>query len=149
MIGENFALELAESLVVRNSKLNELRVIVEACPLATFISDENGSCVYVNKAYQELVGRSYHECLEDQWKALINPAELDAVDAHWRYCVSAEKVYDYDYRIVRPGGELVPVHVHAQPLPSGGFVGYINATNGANCRFICAARASTRNDLAA
>jgi acetyl esterase/lipase len=75
-----------------------------------------------------------------RWKGFIHPDDLDAALQTWLRCVETEEPYDYQYRVVRPGGQLIPVHVQAVPLPSGGFVGYMNATNGANCRFICAAR---------
>lgn len=147
MTGETLAIKLAESFAEKNSKLAELRIIVEACPLATFISNAQGDCIYVNQAYQELVGRPYRACLEMRWKVCIHPDDLPAALQHWSRCVESSEVYDYEYRIVRPGGETIPVHVRAQPLPSGGFVGYINATNGTNCKFICAAR--TAHALAA
>jgi PAS domain S-box-containing protein len=140
MTGENLAIALAESFAEKNSKLAELRVIVEACPLATFISDSNGRCVYVNQAYQELIGRPYRACLDMHWKSFIHLDDLGDALRAWARAVKTSGVYDYEYRIVRPGGETIPVHVRAQPLPSGGFVGYINATNGTNCNFMCAAK---------
>jgi PAS domain S-box-containing protein len=140
MTGENLAIKLAESFTEKNSKLAELRVVVEACPVATFVSNQMGECLYVNRAYQDLVGRPYRACLEMRWKSFIYPDDLDAALNTWLRCVETEEPYDYQYRLVRPSGTLIPVHVRAVPLPSGGFVGYINATNGANCRFICAAR---------
>jgi PAS domain S-box-containing protein len=140
MTGENLAIALAESFAEKNSKLAELRVIVDACPLATFISNASGNCVYVNQAYQDLVGRPYRACLEMHWKSFIHPEDLGGALRAWVQSVKTADVYDYEYRIVRPGGETIPVHVRAQPLPSGGFVGYINATNGTHCPFVCAAR---------
>lgn len=149
MTGENLAVQLAESFAEKNSKLAELRVIVEACPLATFISNRDGECLYVNQAYQDLVGRPYRACLDMRWKSFIYPDDLSGAVAAWTNCVESSVVYDYEYRIVRPGGEMIPVHVHAVPLPSGGFVGYINATNGTNCKFICAAKHAHAQNLAA
>jgi PAS domain S-box-containing protein len=152
MSGDNLAFKLAESFAEKNSKLAELRVVVDACPLATFIADADGVCLYVNAAYQELVGRPYRACLGMRWKNFVHEGDLNgAVDA-WHQSVDTSEVYDYEYRIVRPSGEVVPVHVRAQPLPSGGFVGYINATNPSNCKFICAAKAArqqTARELAA
>jgi PAS domain S-box-containing protein len=140
MTGENLAIQLAESFAEKNSKLAELRVVVEACPLATFVSNSQGECLYVNRAYQDLVGRPYRACLGTRWRAFIFPEDLDAAIQAWNNSVLTEQPYDHQYRIVRPGGTMIPVHVLAVPLPSGGFVGYINATDGTNCRFICAAR---------
>lgn len=148
MTGENLAIQLAESFAEKNSKLAELRVVVEACPLATFISNKMGDCLYVNRAYQDLVGRPYRACLETRWKAFIFPDDLDGALSAWLRCVETSEPYDYQYRVVRPGGTLIPVHVRAVPLPSGGFVGYINATDGANCRFICAAKTARHEELA-
>lgn len=149
MTGENLAVKLAESFAEKNCKLAELRVIVEACPLATFISDALGDCLYVNQAYQDLIGRPYRACLGMRWKAFIHPEDLDGALQSWLRCVETSEVYDHEYRIVRPGGETIPVHVRAQPLPTGGFVGYINATNGTNCKFICAAKRAMAHDVAA
>jgi PAS domain S-box-containing protein len=140
MTGENLAIQLAESFAEKNSKLAEMRVVIEACPLATFVSNANGECVYVNRAYQDLVARPYRACLEMRWKAFIHPDDLEAAIQDWQRCVDISEVYSHEYRIVRPGGETIPVHVQAVPLPSGGFVGYINATDGAHCPFICNAK---------
>jgi PAS domain S-box-containing protein len=152
MSDDNLAIKLAESFAEKNSKLAELRVVVEACPLATFISNSEGDCLYVNQAYQELVGRPYRACLNMRWKAFVHPDDLENASHEWLRAVETSDVYDHEYRIVRPGGETIPVHVRAQPLPSGGFVGYINATNGVNCKFICAAKTAAKmaaRDLAA
>jgi PAS domain S-box-containing protein len=104
MTGENLAIALAESFAEKNSKLAELRVIVEACPLATFISDSNGRCVYVNQAYQELIGRPYRACLDMHWKSFIHLDDLGDALRAWARAVKTSGVYDYEYRIVRPGG---------------------------------------------
>jgi PAS domain-containing protein len=98
MTGENLAIKLAESFTEKNSKLAELRVIVEACPVATFISNQQGECLYVNRAYQDLVGRPYRACLETRWKAFVYPDDLDAALAAWLRCVETEQPYDYQYR---------------------------------------------------
>jgi PAS domain S-box-containing protein len=131
---------LARTLEAKNGKLDELRIIVDACPLATFITDDQGECVYVNQAYQSLVGRNYQEILGDRWKQIVHSEDIFEVTRYWDESVSNENTYDHHYRIVLPNGRTIPVHCRAVRLPSGGYVGYVNATDGTNCRFSCEAK---------
>lgn len=139
---QNLAEKLARSFTEKNSQLRELRIIVEACPLATFITNDQGDCIFVNTAYQELVGRSYQELNGDGWKVIIHPDDLPEVAAFWAASLDNEIEFDHQCRYVRPDGDVVPVHCKAVKLPSGGYVGYVNAMDGSNCKFICAARAA-------
>jgi two-component system NtrC family sensor kinase len=131
---------LARTFEEKNGKLDELRAIVDACPMATFITDEQGGCVYVNQAYQTLVGRNYQELLGDGWKQILHHKDLFEVTRYWDESVSNEDSYDQHYRIVLPTGRIIPVHCRAVRLPSGSYVGYVNATDGTNCRFACEAK---------
>jgi PAS domain S-box-containing protein len=144
----SFATKLAESLVSKNEELEKLRIIVDACPVATFISAMDGLCIYVNKSYQELVGRSYDDILGDGWHWLIHTDDRDEVTHKWNAAVNFADSYDQEYRVWRPDGTVIPVHCRAVKLPTGNYVGYINATDGRNCKFVCAAKI-TRQNLAA
>ena len=137
MTGNDLAVKLAETFAEKNSKIEELRIVVEACPVATFVSNAKGECVYVNAAYQELVGRPYKLCLGDQWKRFLHPDDLADAATVWKHAVDTSSTYEYQYRIVDNGGVVIPVHVKAVPLPSGGFVGYLNATDVSHCQFEC------------
>lgn len=131
----SLASTLAHTFESKNGKLKELHVIVEACPLATFITDARGYCVYVNKAYQDLVGRDYHDALGDGWKRFVHPEDIDDVCRVWSESINNRETFDHRYRYVRPDGEIIPIHCLATRLPSGNYVGYSNATNGASCSF--------------
>jgi PAS domain S-box-containing protein len=139
-MSQSLATTLAQTLERKNNKLTELRVIVEACPLATFITDSQGECVYVNQAYQGLVGRSYQDALGDRWKRFVHPDDVDEVWQMWCESISRHEAFDHRYRYVRPDSTIIPVHCRAVRLPSGNYVGYSNATNGFNCAFECDAR---------
>lgn len=141
-MSQSLASTLAQAFERKNNKLTELRVIVEACPLATFITDATGQCVYVNQAYQSLVGRSYHDALGDRWKRFVHPDDIDDVCQFWRDAIAKHETFDHRYRYVRPSGEVIPIHCRAVRLPSGNYVGYSNATNGFNCAFECDARSA-------
>jgi PAS domain S-box-containing protein len=137
----SLATTLAHTFEAKNSKLKELHVIVEACPLATFITDARGSCVYVNQAYQELVCRDYHDALGDGWKRFVHRDDIDEVSRIWSESITNRETFDHRYRYVRPDGEIVPIHCRAARLPSGNYVGYSNPTNGVNCTLACDTKA--------
>jgi len=144
----SLASTLAQTFETKNEKLAELRIIVDACPLAMFISDDQGNCLYVNQAYQALAGRGWQDALGDRWKQSIHPDDVEEVTERWDASVAHRETFDLAYRYLLPTGDIIPVHCHAVKLPSGGFVGYVNAADGINCAFSCAAKTAYRKLLA-
>lgn len=135
---DDIALKLATAFADKNSKLAELQIVFQACPVAAFITNDKGDCLFVNNAYQELVGRNFKDIIGDGWKVIIHPEDIEEVSKFWGRALTNEASFDHQYRYVHPTGRIVPVHCHAVKLPSDGYVGYVNAIDGSNCKFICA-----------
>lgn len=138
LASKDIALKLAGVLADKNDRLKELRLIVDACPLAMFITDEHGTCVYINVAYQKLIDRAEDQIVGEGWKQAIHPEDRPVIDDFWKNKAVESTSFARSYRYVRPDGEIVPVFCNAVKLPSLGYVGYVNATDSVHCTFKCA-----------
>lgn len=52
-----------------------------------FIADEKGSCKYVNKAYLEITGLTFHEALNYGWINAIYDKDLERIKGAWKNTV--------------------------------------------------------------
>ncbi len=146
---ENLALRLAQAFSDKNDKLEELKIVVDICPVATFITDVYGEFLYVNNAYKMLVGRSSAEVLGDGWKMSVHPDDIDSISSLWQRSVNTSSIFEHDYRCVDKDGTVIPVHCHAAKLPANGYVGYISAIEGSDCVLCRVSKRVARETVAA
>lgn len=145
----NLALKLAQAFADKNDKLEELKIIVDVCPVATFVTDIRGKFLYVNDAYKLLVGRPSEEIIGDGWKLTVHPDDVEPIFDLWRRSVSASSIFEHDYRCVTKKGAIIPVHCHAAKLPGNGYVGYISAIDGLECAVCRLQKREAREMIAA
>lgn len=60
------------------------RSLSASSPIGIFQLNENGSCTYTNRRFQDITGRSLEECLGDGWLEAIEPTERQALSEEWR-----------------------------------------------------------------
>lgn len=95
-----------------------------------FETDAKGHCVYVNRTYERMVGRSFSELKGDGWMKIIHPADLPRVSLEWETCIRQEREFEMTFRYVHQNGKEFPVKVTANPIrdPSpaeGAVLGYL------------------------
>ena len=97
---------------------------------AVFQTDENGHCVFVNAAYQELVDRQMPELLGRGWGVIIPPEDRELLMGEWESALDGQRVFEMSITYLLPDGTRVPVHVKANPLrdKNGEFLGYFGVT---------------------
>jgi PAS domain S-box-containing protein len=90
--------------------------IIKSLPLGTWISDERGKCIDVNRSLCKIIGRTEGEIKGDNWSNWIHPDEKDDVFEEWYRCVQNDLNFDMEYRFVLPSGKFQKVHGVAYQL---------------------------------
>jgi len=105
------------------------RMLAEAAPIGLFLTKPTGECIYTNPVWSAISGRSSEESLGYKWMQAIHPDDRGKVDRTWRTAAARGENYTADYRIIRPGGNVLWVHVLATPQmdASKTIVGYVGS----------------------
>jgi PAS domain S-box-containing protein len=72
-------------------------------------ADAKGHVTVVNKKFTELVGRDEKEILGANWKNTVHPDDIDSLGAKWAQAVLDQRDTEFEYRVVRPDGHIIPV----------------------------------------
>ena len=67
----------------RGSAPELLKALTANTPVGVFVSDRDGSCVYVNERWCELAGLSYSEAIGDGWSSALHPDDRERIAAEW------------------------------------------------------------------
>lgn len=95
-----------------------------------FESDLNGDCIFVNRAYCRITGRSPDEAFGKGWKAFISYEDREAVIEEWYACVKERRDFIMTFNFVKPDLVKVKVNCHAYVLrdlkgTTIGYMGYV------------------------
>ena len=80
------------------------RALADHTPLGIFVSDADGSCVYVNERWCELSGLTHAQALGHGWLAALHPDDSKRVLREWTTASRADSDSIVEYRILRPDG---------------------------------------------
>lgn len=90
--------------------------IIKSLPLGTWISDNRGKCIDVNRSLCKIVGRTESEIKGDNWSNWIHPSQKEEVFEEWNRCVANDLNFDMEYKYVLPNGKVQLVHGVAYQL---------------------------------
>ncbi len=101
--------------------------IIKSLPIGTWLSDQNGKCIDLNKTLCKIMGRTESEIKGDNWSNWIHPDEKDDVFEEWYRCVKNDLNFDMEYRYVLPNKSIQKVHGTAYQLKNdkGELVGFL------------------------
>jgi PAS domain S-box-containing protein len=104
------------------------RALAEAVPVGVFLADGAARNTYTNPKWHEITGMPADRGLGSTWADAVHADDRDRVLDAWRALCDAPGVFDAEFRLRRPSGEVRWVHVLAKPLAGGawgpgGFVG--------------------------
>lgn len=85
--------------------------------VATFDTDEEGHCVYVNRTYLRWTGLPLSEVLGWGWLNAIHPEDRQRVRDSWDSAVADSRRFQDTYRIVHVDGAIFTVDGSAEPVP--------------------------------
>lgn len=106
--------------------------IIKSLPIGTWLSDEKGKCIDLNKTLCKIMQRTESEIKGDNWSNWIHPSEKEDVFEEWKRCVENDMNFDMEYSYVLPSGKIQKVHGIAYRLPDKnnklvGFLGTLSA----------------------
>ena len=105
-----------------------LKALTANTPVGVFVSDRDGSCVYVNGRWCELAGLSYHEALGGGWSATLHPDDRERIAAEWAAASDEGRDSVAEYRFVRPDGSTAWVKGYASAVyGADGLLGWVGS----------------------
>lgn len=90
--------------------------IVKSLPIGTWINDNRGKCIDVNRSLCKITGRTESELKGDNWSNWVHPSQKEDVFEEWSRCVTNDLNFDMEYKFVLPSGKVQPVHGVAYQL---------------------------------
>jgi len=115
---------IEEKIALQEQKTS---AIIKSFPIGTWVSDEKGKCIDVNKSLCQIMGRTESEIKGDNWSNWVHPAEKEHVFEEWYRCVQNDLNFDMEYRYVLPSKKIQKVHGTAYQLKNdkGKIVGFL------------------------
>ena len=96
------------------------RAFAAHTPVGIFVSDADGSCIYVNERWCELAGLTPAQALGDGWLAAIHPDDRERVIGESATAMRANSDSIMEYRWLRPDGDVSWIQVFASALRDEG-----------------------------
>ena len=111
LVGDVVELEPSDAIV---------RALATHTPLGIFVSDADGSCVYVNERWCELSGLTPEQALGNGWVAALHPDDKKRVLGEWTKASWTDSDSIVEYRILRPDGGVSWIEGFASALRDDG-----------------------------
>ncbi|HVM98212.1 MAG TPA: PAS domain-containing protein, partial [Candidatus Acidoferrales bacterium] len=108
----------------------QFRSLSSSAPIGIFLSDTEGRRIYSNSRWQQITGLDPTAVVGDGWTHSIHPDDYRGVLDRWSECIRSRSEFSYEFRYVRPGGEVRWVRGRAAPLrgDDGLLLGYVGTT---------------------
>lgn len=104
-------------------------IMQENSVVAIFETDEIGQCIWVNRKYQRVAGRSLDEVRGYGWVNSIHPDDRAMVEQEWERCVKEKRQFSMNYRMITPDGKISYVKCVSHRMSNGrdtlGYIGMI------------------------
>lgn len=103
------------------------RLMADALPVAIWMSDTSGDCIYVNDLWLRMVGRDLHEEVGIGWLESVHPADRAECRARILSAFAVREPFRIEYRVRAGGGEWRTVIDTGMPRygSDGAFRGYV------------------------
>jgi PAS domain S-box-containing protein len=103
------------------------RLVAESAPVMLWMGDQEGRCVYLNRAQREFWGVALEDIPQFDWSATVHPEDQEALLGPLSASMQARTGFDVEARFQRVDGQYRLVRTTAQPRfgPGGEFLGMI------------------------
>lgn len=85
-------------------------------PNAMFEATPDGKCIWVNRQYLRMTGRSPEEVMGWGWLGVIADKDRDRIHKYWLECVSQNRDLDTTYTMVHSSGKEFVVSCHSHVM---------------------------------
>jgi PAS domain S-box-containing protein len=105
------------------------RDMADCAPVMIWMSDVTGSCVFVNRPWEDFTGWNVDRLLDRGWQDLIHPEDRPRAVNRYAEQAGAPRSFDDELRIRRHDGEYRWIYVRGLPRHAscGQFVGYVGS----------------------
>ena len=113
-------------IALRESE-ERFRLISDSAPVMLWMGDENGKCLYLNRAQREFWGVAPEDIPNFDWNTTIHPDDAQALFEPFGEGMRTRTGFSVEARYLRADGEHRILHTDAQPRfgPGGTFLGMI------------------------
>lgn len=113
-------------IALRESE-DRFRRLADSLPVAIWMSDTHGDCIYVNKLWLEMVGRDLREEVGIGWLESVHPSDRSDCRARILAAFAARQPFRIEYRVRARDGEWRTVIDTGMPRygSDGAFHGYV------------------------
>lgn len=91
-----------------------------AFPIGIFRTDQAGLLTHVDARLQEIFGLEKHDFPNFGWLDRVHPDDLSRVQEHWVRGIATGESLSVEFRLIRPGNEIVHVLARNSPLRDKG-----------------------------
>jgi PAS domain S-box-containing protein len=109
------------------SRLEALqKSIVNTSDRPTFETDVSGSCIFANKAFLNLIGRSFDDVKNFGWINIVHPDDRHFVKKEWDAALEDNRNFELIFRIICKEKNIYRVYCEAHPIngPLNGYIGH-------------------------
>ncbi len=101
--------------------------LAEALPAMLWIGDQDGRCVYLNKALREFWGVEVGDLPRFTWSSTLLPGEREQLFAAFGAAMEARAAFVVEARYRRADGAIRVLQTRAEPrfAPNGEFLGMV------------------------
>jgi PAS domain S-box-containing protein len=103
------------------------RLVAESAPVMLWMGDENGRCLYLNRALREFWGVPEDGVATFNWNSTVHPEDVDKLAAPFMQGMTRQTGFEVEVRYRRADGEVRTLHTTSRPRfgPTGDFLGMI------------------------
>jgi PAS domain S-box-containing protein len=108
---------------------NRFRTMADTAPVFIWMSDAEGRCIFVNKAWLDFSGRAFEQELGRGWAAAFHPDDRERGTADFKSAIAARQAFQAEYRMRRADGEYRWILDTGTPRfdATGQFTGHIGS----------------------
>ncbi|MFW6358288.1 MAG: PAS domain S-box protein, partial [Chroococcales cyanobacterium] len=108
--------DLKTTQEVLRKRQAELIAMNDASPLGLFKTDAQGSCIYVNRMFEQISGLSVEEAIGNGWLRSIHPDDRDRVFQEWHKAAMTGQLYENRHRFLHSDGTVIWASVKASAI---------------------------------
>ena len=129
ILGDNIsiALDKFNADEARKKSEDKFRMLINLSPSGIYMTDLDGKCTFVNKAWCMMAGMEPEKAFGDGWINAIHPADRTHVSGLWKKYVNSGREWNWNYRFIDKKGVISWVYGLSKPIldASGNTIGFI------------------------
>jgi len=94
----------------------KFKAYTEQSPIAVYITDVDGDCIYANETWLEITGMHLEDALGKGWTNALHPDDLERIKNGWYDSIKSNGKWSYEYRFLNKEGVITWVEGSAKEI---------------------------------